>query len=64
MRFTVKANNPEKWHKWFAWHPVKIKLGNQSELAQVIWLETIWRKLDWSGMQWFYYAPISKEDTP
>jgi hypothetical protein len=28
------------WHKWFAWHPVRLDDGRR------VWLETILRRLD------------------
>lgn len=40
MRWRTKQKRMEKytqWHKWFAWHPIRIN-------NTVIWLETIYRK--------------------
>ena len=33
----VRLNNKSKWHKWFAWHPVRI--GNK-----LVWFEIVMRK--------------------
>lgn len=49
-----------KWHRWFAWHPVRLDrfdpygspLGESSEFA---WLETIWRKGSPAEGYWFYH---------
>lgn len=60
-----------KWHRWFAWHPIKI---GESE---GLWLETVWRRgehylgvhLDFSGpmpvddYRWSY-RPLSDFEVP
>lgn len=51
MRWEVRAGtDKEHWHRWFAWHPVKV--GNQ-----YVWLERIYRKAgkaDYGGWDWEY----------
>ena len=37
MRWPVKEDKSRKWHKWFAWKPVKVRDEN-------VWLETIIRR--------------------
>ena len=37
MRFPCKATDPAKWHRWFAWHPVRVR-------DEIVWLETVWRR--------------------
>jgi len=43
MRWKSKAN---KWHDWFAWHPVLIWGG------EWVWLEKV-RRMRW-GTEWKY----------
>lgn len=45
--------SPPDWHKWFAWHPVKIKGG------KIVWLWYVLRKFDYG-----YYAGIDIEYAP
>jgi hypothetical protein len=41
MKFRHKPlQNHYKWHKWFAWYPIRL---NNSE---IIWLETVIRKVN------------------
>ncbi len=39
MKFNYEKTNYLKWHKWFAWYPVR--LNNKT----IVWLETIERKI-------------------
>ena len=36
MRWRPRDTN--KWHKWFAWHPVTCRCGTE------VWMETVWRR--------------------
>ena len=40
---TLKHSRKCKWHKWFAWYPVKQRLENG--YYQYFWLQTVWRRL-------------------
>jgi hypothetical protein len=52
-----KRDAKEKWHRWFAWYP--IRLGSR----HCRWLEVVWRKgkftCDWGESLWFYQYSIS-----
>jgi len=37
-----KIDRLERWHKWFAWHPISIEHADGSESK--IWFETVDRK--------------------
>jgi hypothetical protein len=37
MRWQSRPSNKREWHRWFAWHPIKID-------HQWVWLETVHRK--------------------
>jgi len=41
---TEQAKRRSVWHRWFAWHPVLVSVGE--EFACWVWLETLERK--WS----------------
>jgi hypothetical protein len=38
MKWSSNKFKYEDWHKWFAWHPVKLENGDK------IWLEFVLRK--------------------
>lgn len=47
LTWSAEKKRKEQWHKWFAWHPVKIGVveqGTANERKRIVWLETIWRK--------------------
>lgn len=53
MKFNCGPTWEEKWHKWFAWHPITLGGGDCR------WLETIERKGTYSslslvGCEWVY----------
>lgn len=39
-RFRAK----ERWHKWFAWHPVRVPTKGKMSGMTMVWFETIERK--------------------
>ncbi|MDR9777215.1 hypothetical protein RJJ65_32170 [Rhizobium hidalgonense] len=47
----------ESWHKWFAWHPIRVNTW------QIAWLETIERRGHWySQLGWcFEYREIQAQ---
>ena len=45
MRWHVKTRPPlSEWHRWWAWHPVKISDNNKAA-NKWVWLEAVERKL-------------------
>lgn len=46
------------WHNWFAWYPVRTNTN------EVIWLETVQRKIreDLLGIYYYSYNRINKEE--
>jgi hypothetical protein len=46
-----------QWHRWFAWHPVRVGDGD------VRWLEAVERRLVWNGFfgYAFEYLPVGQE---
>ena len=44
----------QQWHRWFAWHPVKVRSLNEKPYC--IWLETVERRM--TGM---FYLDIEYE---
>lgn len=46
MRFRIKTSHTE-WHRWFAWHPVKIE-------HEYVWLEVVHRKGQQVPYGWDY----------
>lgn len=53
MRFPAKKYPKYEWHRWFAWHPVRLGQWRDGEL---VWLETVERV--WiSGDGWYYRIP-------
>ena len=67
---TKKRENkhPERWHRWFAWYPVKVKfiLYTDDVEERMVWLETVMRKGHWyqsmdggHGYNW-KYAPLGQ----
>lgn len=50
----------ERWHKWFAWHPVTVHIDKKTGQKYCVWLQTIERFGDWqsnyadSGWFWKY----------
>lgn len=51
MRFNKPENAVDKtnWHQWFAWRPVVAEDGT------FVWLEYVWRKLDYGTYDTFAY---------
>jgi hypothetical protein len=53
----------KRWHRWFAWHPVRID-------RQVVWLETVERKGEWifdslgGDWAWEYRLPAGSANDP
>lgn len=50
MRWAVKESlDTTKWHKWWAWYPVKAG-------EYWVWLETVEQKqvFWWDGWDWYY----------
>lgn len=48
MKFRVrrpmaKYRALQRWHKWFAWYPVRVRINGRSE--RMVWLETIERRI-------------------
>ena len=43
MIFTIHEIKPEllKWHRWFAWYPIIVKIDQSSEAK--VWLQYVWR---------------------
>ena len=46
--FTLKTKRnriyeKSKWHRWFAWHPVTIKIHEPEGVYEKVWLEWIQR---------------------
>lgn len=64
MKFTFhKSLNLEQWHRWFAWHPVKLEV-DPGEDSTWVWLETIEqrRQPGWPyGYTWRYRNKIWRE---
>ena len=58
-----KIKAKEKWHLWFAWHPVRV--GHR----HCRWLENVWRKGTYwivqsgCGFDWEYSITRTKPDT-
>ena len=61
MRFRIRKPNIKyrdktKWHLWFAWYPVFIKIGNPDPIVTFVWLEKVYRKGDYTlrynGYNW------------
>lgn len=49
MRYTPKPYNPFQWLPWFAWRPVTLQTG------QVVWLETVERRMFDNWGAWWEY---------
>jgi hypothetical protein len=50
LRYRYKLEKRKSWHKWFAWHPVRVSF------SKVAWLETVERRLrpeDWAAIEWW-----------
>lgn len=57
MRWKSKKSKVERltnWHRWFAWHPVKV---NELNDQTTVWLEFVHRK----GDRWYWYNFLSNE---
>lgn len=37
-----KIEEKERWHKWFAWHPVEVYTYPDGA-KKIIWLQYVWR---------------------
>jgi hypothetical protein len=64
---TSRAKPRSSWHRWFAWHPVLVGVGE--EFACWVWLETLERK--WSigrygdkKGHWRYRHPVVPAKQP
>jgi len=38
-----------RWHKWFAWFPVRVPTKGRMSGQTKVWLETIERRSKWMG---------------
>lgn len=64
MKFTFRNINLKiralrRWHKWFAWYPVKVK-SKLSTKTSIVWLKTVKRRClyctGWDGFSsWVKY---------
>jgi hypothetical protein len=56
MKFYKYPDRHEKWHKWFAWHPVwiirRLDANTHERIKIWIWFEKIQRR--WDSGQWVY----------
>lgn len=56
MRTKPRRTKEKYWHKWFAWHPVKINTNKENSLIEIdqywIWLEYVERS------SYFYDGPF------
>ena len=49
-----------KWHKWFAWHPVRVPTSGRMSGQTMVWLSNIKRKgtavgwIDYTHWVWEY----------
>ena len=55
-RLYARKIEVEPWHKWFAWHPIKIR-GNR------VWLKTVYRRnvisyVDMDNWATYEYATV------
>lgn len=59
-------NHNQKWHNWFAWHPVWAQSQTTHGFAckELVWLETVERRAVFSAMDgsfgFYEYAKIRK----
>lgn len=45
MKFSGYREDKGEWHKWFAWHPVKVYDNiHHKGTYQVAWLQTVYRR--------------------
>lgn len=50
--------NPYGWHRWFAWHPVKVRTSPLSSNTEWTWLRWVSRRKvaqfnsDWWEYRW------------
>lgn len=55
----MRRSKKEKWHKWWAWYPVRI------DHYTLVWLETIERKQDYvlgmSHLPYWQYRRINND---
>ena len=68
MKWRVRKPNARNralhmWHKWFAWHPVRVPTRGKMSGMTMIWLQTVERKGEqyncFSGYGWHWsYRPI------
>jgi len=56
-KWDAKVEKQCKWHKWFAWYPVKVLMSDGS--TKRVWLETIGRKKEISS----YSGDFGAEET-
>ena len=43
MKWIKPIDDLEKWHEWFAWYPVTVKIYPDGQAKKVIWLEKVLR---------------------
>ena len=52
------VQNRGKWHKWWAWHPIKLRDEYKGDRIcwKWVWLEEVWRKCYYGcgGSSWDY----------
>jgi len=50
-----RIKEKEVWHKWFAWHPVRIKITPDGD-SKKVWLEYVYRcgvyECSWGDCYW------------
>ena len=73
MKFTYgtakeyKRRQKEKWHKWFAWYFVTIKVDNETGAKDRLIFEPVYRKWCWLEVEldvWGWrYLEINDENT-
>jgi len=49
MKWRVRKPNARfralhRWHKWFAWHPVRVPTKGKMSGMTMVWLQTVERK--------------------
>ncbi len=42
----AKRRKKKEWHKWFAWHPIKLWLSD--DYHEIVWFEKVERR----GLRW------------
>jgi hypothetical protein len=60
MKYTRQYVDVTKWHRWYAWYPVKITTWQKDEpigilnISCIVWCEYVWRKIRYQcgGLDW------------